>query len=417
VSAPVIPSARGLRPLLCAEIISTTGAAMTAIALPWLVLTTSGSPARAGLVAAVEWVPMALLGIPSGTVAARLGPRRTMILCDVARVPAVASVPLLHWAGALDLGVLLVLAFLIGTFFPAHFASQRTILPSLLGEETHDLTRANAVLQAANRLPIVLGPALGGVLVAAIGAPWVLVMDSASYAVSAVMLTLLVPESRTAGAPGPEESGGLWAGVSCLAKDRVLRPMTVAFAGFDLAMQALFLSLPILAFTTYDRNAEVAGLLLAAWGAGALAGALPAVRLASRESVTLVRIALVAEAIPLWVVAAPLPPLLLGVGMALSGVANPIANAPANTLVTLSAPTPLRPKAMLAFITASTTAGGIGLFLTGPAAEAFGARHVILAAAALCTLAALGFAVATRGGPSPEPRAPGVPAQDRMRAT
>jgi MFS family permease len=393
----VIPSARGLRPLLCAEIVSTTGAAMTAIALPWLVLTTTGSPARAGLVAAAEWVPMALLGIPSGSVAARLGPRRTMILCDAARVPIVASVPLLHWAGALDFGVLLVLAFMVGAFLPAHFASQRTMLPSLLGEETDDITRANAVLQAANRLPLVLGPALGGVLVAAIGAPSVLLLDSASYAVSAVLLTLFVPE-RAARAPDPEEAGGLWAGVSWLAKDRVLRPMTVAFAGVELAMQALFLSLPILAFTAYDRSAEIAGLLLGAWGAGALAGALPAVRLASRESVALVRVALVAEAIPLWLVAAPLPPLLLGVGMALSGVANPIANAPANTMVTLSPPTAMRPKAMLAFLTASTTAGGIGLFLTGPAADAFGARYVILGAAALCTVCALGFALATRGG-------------------
>ena len=72
----MIPRARGLRPLLAAEVVSTSGACMTAIALPWLVLTrTTGSAAKAGLVAAVEWVPMALLGIPSGALASRLGPR------------------------------------------------------------------------------------------------------------------------------------------------------------------------------------------------------------------------------------------------------------------------------------------------------------------------------------------------------
>jgi MFS family permease len=392
----VIPRAPGLRPLLAAEVVSTTGACMTAIALPWLVLTTTGSPARAGLVAAVEWVPMALLGIPSGALASRLGPRRTIVACDAARVPIVAAVPILYWVGALDFGVLLALAFLTGVFFPAHFASQRTILPALLGEAADDLTRGNAVLQAANRLPMVLGPALGGLLVAALGAPAVLVIDAGSYALSALLVTALVPDSASGDAPPAQERGGLWDGARVLARDRVLRPLTIAYAGIDLAMQGVFLAVPVLVFSSHDRNAGLAGLLLAAWGAGALAGALPALRLSSREPVRLIRWALIAQALPLWLVAAPLPPALLAAGMALSGLANPVANAPANTLVTLSVFEPLRAKAMLAFITASTTAAGAGLFVAGPAAEAFGARAVIAGGAAVVSLSALGFAVATR---------------------
>jgi MFS family permease len=392
----VIPRANGLRPLLAAEVVSTTGACMTAIALPWLVLTTTGSAAKAGLVAAVEWVPMALLGIPSGSIAARLGPRRTIVACDAARIPIVAAVPVLYWLGALDFGVLLGLAFLAGAFFPAHFASQRTILPALLGEAADDLMRGNAVLQAANRLPMVLGPALGGLLVAALGAPAVLVIDAGSYALSALLVTTLVPAGADRGTPPAQQRGGLWDGARELARERVLRPLTLAYAGIDLAMQGVFLAIPVLVFSVYDRNAGLAGLLLAAWGAGALAGTLPALRLSSREPVGLIRWALVAQAAPLWLVAAPLPPLVLAAGMALSGLANPVANAPANTLVTLSVAEPLRPKTMLAFITASTTAAGVGLFIAGPAAEAFGARAVIAGGAAIVSLSALGFAVATR---------------------
>jgi MFS family permease len=392
----VIARARGLRPLLAAEVVSTTGACMTAIALPWLVLTTTGSAAKAGLVAAVEWVPMALLGIPSGSIAARLGPRRTIVACDTARIPIVAAVPVLYWLGALDFGVLLGLAFLTGAFFPAHFASQRTILPALLGEAADELTRGNAVLQAANRLPMVLGPALGGLLVAALGAPAVLVIDAGSYALSALLVTTLVPRTADGAASPAEDGGGLWDGARELARERVLRPLTLAYAGIDLAMQGVFLALPVLAFSAYDRNAGLAGLLLAAWGAGALAGAVPAVRLSSREPVGLIRWALVAQAAPLWLVAAPLPPLVLAAGMALSGLANPVANAPATTLVTLSVAEPLRAKTMLAFITASTTAAGVGLFIAGPAAEAFGARAVLAGGAAIVSLSALGFAVATR---------------------
>jgi MFS family permease len=394
----VIPRAPGLRPLLVAEIVSTTGAAMTAIALPWLVLSTTGSPARAGLVAAVEWLPMALLGIPSGSVAARLGPRRTMILCDAARVPVVAAIPLLHWAGALDLVPLLLLAFLVGAFFPAHLASQRIILPELLGEAAGEVTRGNAVMGAANRLPLVLGPALGGALISAIGPAEVLLADAATYGVSALLLITRVPE-RAPGAATQADRGDLWAGTRALARSTVLRPLTLANAGIELAMQALFLAIPILVFTEHEGRAAVAGALIAAWGAGALAGTALALRLASRPPLTLVRAALLAQSLPLLLVAAPLPAPLLAAGMLLSGLANPVANAPSFTLVTLAVPPPLRAKAMLAFLTAALAAGGVGLFLTGPAADAFGARQVILGAALLSTACAAGFALAARRMP------------------
>ena len=390
----MIPRAPGLRPLLIAEIVSTTGAAMTAIALPWLVLSTTGSPARAGLVAAVEWLPMALLGIPSGALAARLGPRRTMILCDAARLPVVAAIPLLHWLGALDLAPLLVLAFLVGAFFPAHLASQRIILPELLGEAAGDVTRANAVMGAANRLPLVLGPALGGALIAAVGPAEVLLADAATYGVSALLLLTLVPERAAYGAAPPDRVD-LWAGARSLAGSAVLRPLTLANAGIELSMQALFLAIPILVFTEYDGRAAVAGALIAAWGAGALAGTALALRLASHAPLTLVRAAMLAQALPLLIVAVPLPPPFLAAGMLLSGLANPVVNAPSFTLVTLAVPPPLRTKAMLAFLTAALTAGGVGLFLTGPAAEAFGARQVILGAALLSIACAGGFALAT----------------------
>jgi MFS family permease len=392
----VIPKAPGLRPLLVAEIVSTTGAAMTAIALPWLVLSTTGSPARAGLVAAVEWLPMALLGIPSGTVAARLGPRRTMILCDVARAPIVAAVPVLHWIGALDLGVLLVLAFLVGAFFPAHLASQRIILPDLLGEAAGEVTRGNAVMGAANRLPIVLGPALGGALIGAVGPAEVLLADAATYGVSALLLLACVP-APPRGAVTQPDTGDLWTGARSLVRSAVLRPLTLANAGIELAMQAIFLALPILIFTEYDRRAALAGALIAAWGAGALAGTAAALRLASHAPLALVRAAMLAQTLPLLIVAAPLPPPFLAAGMLLSGLANPLVNAPSFTLVTLAVAAPLRAKAMLAFLTAALTAGGAGLFLTGPAAEAFGARAVLLGAAALATASAVGFALSTRG--------------------
>jgi hypothetical protein len=221
---------------------------------------------------------------------------------------------------------------------------------------------------------------------------------------------LLVPEPRIRlkpeedGASADGEAGGLWSGVRCLTRHPLLRPLTISNAGVELAMQALFLALPILVFTEYDRRAALAGALVAAWGAGALAGTVLALRLAVRPPLPLVRAGMLAQSVPLWLVAAPLPWPLLAAGMLVSGLANPAVNAPTFTLVTLGVPSPLRAKAMLAFLTVTLAAGGAGLFLTGPAAELFGARQVILGAAALSTACAVGFALATRGAPPPDRR-------------
>jgi hypothetical protein len=119
--------------------------------------------------------------------------------------------------------------------------------------------------------------------------------------------------------------------------------------------------------------------------------------LAGRGPVGLVRAGLAFQALPVWLVGLPLPLGVTAAALATSGLANPVTNAPALTLVTTLVPEALRAKAMLAFTTACTAAGGVGLFVAGPAAEAFGARHVILGAAALLTACAAAFAVATRG--------------------
>src|SRR4051794_17269355 len=96
---PRVPERRALGALLVAEVISTTGTEITAVALPWFVLVTTGSPARMGTVMAAGFLGMALLGIPSGAAASALGPRRTMLAADLVSAPVIALIPALHWAG------------------------------------------------------------------------------------------------------------------------------------------------------------------------------------------------------------------------------------------------------------------------------------------------------------------------------
>ena len=125
--------------LLTAEAVSSTGSAITFVALPWFVLSTGGSPTRMSIVLAAEILPMAVFGIPSGSVVARLGARTTMLISDLVRAPLIALVPILHWSGHLSYPELLVIVFLLGLFNAPYISSQRTILPEIFGELREDL--------------------------------------------------------------------------------------------------------------------------------------------------------------------------------------------------------------------------------------------------------------------------------------
>ena len=98
---------RSILALLAAEVISTTGAQMTWLALPWFVLVTSGSATHTTFVVAAEVIGLALLGLPGGRVLGRLGARRTMMLCDGARAPLMMVIPVLHWTVGVSFALLL----------------------------------------------------------------------------------------------------------------------------------------------------------------------------------------------------------------------------------------------------------------------------------------------------------------------
>src|SRR5262252_8880233 len=105
---------RPLSGLFAAEVISTTGTEMTAVALPWFVLVSTGSPTRMGAVLAAEFVGMSVLGLWGGRAATLLGSWRMMLASDLARAVLIALIPILYWAGALTFPVLLVVGCVVG---------------------------------------------------------------------------------------------------------------------------------------------------------------------------------------------------------------------------------------------------------------------------------------------------------------
>ena len=384
---------RALLALLARDTVSSTGSQMTALALPWFVLTTSGSATRMALVLAVQSASMAVFGFLSGNIAARLGPRRTMLVADASRAPLVALIPLLHALDTLTFPLILVIAAAISAFVTPSFAAKTSLLPELVGEDERALSEANALLQGAQRITLFLGPALAGVLIATIGAANVLILDAVSFVVAFALVALLVP--AVGRVEVDEESRGLAAGFRFLSRDRLLRPWTAAVIVGDVAWLVMFAAMPVLVLARFGDDPAILGWVWGAWGLAAVAGNVIAFRTAPRTDRLLVSsVGELAMIAPLWLLLLDLPASGLVVVMALSGLANGIVNPPIHTIFTLRIPRALRAKAWSVVIVATAVLGPLALGAAGPVLDSEGFVPVVAALVAVQTVAAVAFASA-----------------------
>jgi len=375
-----------LRALLTAEVISTTGAQMTWLALPWFVLTTTGSPSRMTLVMAAELIGFAVAGLPSGTLLQRLGARRTMLFADAARAPLMLLVPVLHWTGHLTFPALLVLALLLGAIAAPYFTAQRVIVPELLGEDEQTVSQANALTQAATRATMLLGPPAAGVLIGVFDAANVLVIDAATYAISFLLVLLFVPGREAA--PEAEESKGILAGLRFLAREPLLRIWIPLFVIGDAAWQAFFAAVPVLTVERFDADARIAGALFAGFGAGALAGNFLSFRFLSErvDGLRLIALSVPFQAAPLWVLTLDVGAPVMFVAILASGLANGICNPSIHATFALRMPPAIRPKAMAAGGTIWGLGLPLGLVVAGPVLSTFGAEPVLVGFALVQTI-------------------------------
>jgi MFS family permease len=353
------------------------------------VLGTTGSPTRMGFVVAAGVAGAALFGLPGGALLARVGARRTMLIADACRAPLVLAVPVLHWTGALSYPLLLGIVFAESAFFGPYFAAQRVVVPELLGEGEEVVGRANALLQGATRITLVLGPATAGVLIGVVGAATVLVIDAASFAVSFVLIATFLPRIRPV--VRAESSGGVFAGLAYIRRDPLLRAWGSMMVVIDASWLVLFAAVPVLVFEEYGRHAAIAGWLIGAFGAGALAGNVIAYRTLRRfDSLTWASVGLLVEAVPLWLLPLPLPAVAVGAALCASGLANGLVNPALHSILTLRPPAAIRGKVMSALLTLSQVGGPLALLAAGPALGAFGARPVFAVVAAVQTVARIG---------------------------
>src|SRR5438067_2930619 len=373
-------SSTQIRAIVGAELVSSVGSSMTVLALPWFVLVTTGSATKLGLVVGIGSIPFVTLPVPAGSLIARIGARQTMVIADAARLPLLAAIPALYSLHALSFPLLVVLVALTNVFTAAHMPAQRLILAEVVGEEESAVARVNAYLDGAQTTAPLVGSALAGVLIAALGASNVLYVDAATFGVAAIAVGVFVPRTEPM---ADAEERALLSGVRYILRNRLLVVLCVSTLTMEVFFTLFLTTLPVFAYSYYDQNARIAGVFYAAMGAGALLG-MPVVSVVVRRfgALQVAAAGFVLASIPKLMLGIPLPAVGVAAVLVLQGFVAPLTGAPIFTVITTRTPAALRAKVLSAAVGLMFLTGPFGPVAAGPLINALGARTGLVIAAA-----------------------------------
>lgn len=268
------PSPRtSLVALFTADILSALGTRVTAVAIPWLVLMSTGSAAKMGLIAAAEMLPYALTGVLAAPLADRFGLRLTSIVTDVGSALAMVAVILSPGSSFSQLAALVAVG---GALRGIGDRVKHVMLRPLAEQCGVQMLRITSLYEGLNRAATLVGAPLGGLLIAWLGTRGALWADAASFALCGALVLLLVrlPADEVAAATPPREPywTALRGGFSFLRGDQVLigmMAMTFAINVFSQASAAVYAPLWV---KDVIGSPVVLGLLFGGFAGGALLG-------------------------------------------------------------------------------------------------------------------------------------------------
>jgi len=279
--SPTLPSDQG-NPLLApfrvpifravwtASIFSNLGTLMHQVGAAWLMTSMTESPLLVSLLQTAASLPVFLLGLPSG-VLADLVPRRTMLLITQSWLLVVAAVlAIVTYLGAMQPWLLLVLTFCLGVGTALSLPSWQATVPDLVPRES--LGAAISLNSMAFNTARAVGPAVGGLLVAAAGPPLVFLLNALSFIGILTVFTLWRPPRRKRRTT-EDVIGALRAGVRYVLNSPLLHTPLLRVAAFMGCGAIVLALLPLLVREVWDLGSLGYGLLLAAFGGGSVIGA------------------------------------------------------------------------------------------------------------------------------------------------
>lgn len=366
---------------------STIGDALYAVALPWLILSNRGSAQEIGIVLAAYGIPRVGCVLLGGWLSDRLRPRLLMLIADTVRAVLVGILAALAFRGHPVLWQLCAVAVPLGACMGLFLPASSAILPDLLRDE--DLQAGNALTFSSTQAATLVGSAIAGVVVVTLTSGTALLFDALSFVVSAASLAMM-RMARVVTAVRPEKFAGAASSSVESAKSIESSPEQINFGSYlrtsrlmqialvvTLAANFCFgglmeVALPTLVHGPMNAGVSGYGIILAAFGGGALAGGLFAGMLGQLKRKGLIALLL------LLVMAVMIALLPYGgvVGavlcMLISGITNSISNVLLITVIQLIIPRHLMGRVMGLLLFGSFGTYPISVALAGVLTNRFG---------------------------------------------
>jgi MFS family permease len=368
------------------QLVSQTGSWLQRVAQSWLVLQMTDSPTALGIVTAAQFLPIMVLSLFAGVVVDRV-PRRPLLYA-VTLVQTLQSVVLtvLVFSGTIQLWQIYVLAFILGAASAFEMPTRQVFLNQLV--EREELQSAISLNSSVFNGARVIGPAVGGVVIAAFGVAWCFGLNAISFAAVLISLAML-NVSRLHSMQRPARKA-VWSqladGLRYSARTPALSFPLVLLAVIGTFGYNFGVTLPLLAVYGLNLGAVGFGSLNTAMGIGALVGALAvAARLVPNQRTLLLSggsfsLLLLLVAMLPWYV-------LTLVALVLMGVASVTYSAVTNTTLQLNSDEQYRGRVLSLYTLLFAGTTPIGGALTGALADLWGIRIALGLEAAICLLA------------------------------
>ncbi|MFI1996446.1 MFS transporter [Actinoplanes sp. NPDC020271] len=384
-------SSRDFWKFWAASAVSTTGDGVTSVALPLVaVYLLNASNFEVGLITAANYAAIVLVGLPAGVLVQRFPLRVTQISMDVFRALLVLSIPVAAWLGGLSLYQLLLVAFLVGLANNIFGVANSTVIPYIVPRA--ELTRRNGLLSGTMATTQLVGPAVAGVLVQAIGAASAIVVDAFSYLTSTLLLgSMSKPDTRDRHV----DETGFWqriaAGLRFVVRHPAIRPNLFSATALNFANGALMAVTPTYLVRTLHLPVGVVGLVMAVDALGAVIAAALVARLVDRygETRVLLLAVLGGPAVGLLMpgAAGPAAVLIFAAGMCGLSAGVTISSVITRTHRQKVTPPHLLSRVMASVRFVSWSATPFGALLAGAAAQTWNPRAGLVIAGLAALLA------------------------------
>jgi MFS family permease len=327
------------------QVFSASGTMTQAVALSWFLLRLTGNSVDLGLMATFTFLPVMLLGPHAGALVDRVDRRKLLIMTQLAFGLLAAAAAAIIAAGVARAWMLFLITALNGIVFGPDSTARQVYVVDLVGADR--LASAIGLYEIILNVSRVVGPSLGGVLLATVGVAACCAVNAASYAIPLFVLLRYRPAHVAAAATGPQgrSSGSLLAGIRYAWRHRPIR-VCVGLAAASGLLFNMGVALPVLATRSFHLGGGGYGLMMAVFGIGALPGALLTASGSARPTGR--RVGVLALATAAAIAGTALAPALwlAIIGLAAVGLLSIWFIATANTLVQLASGDGMRGRVM-----------------------------------------------------------------------